>query len=61
MKFKLFLPVMLALLLVGGVTFAAYGVGDTAADFTLTDYEGNPFTLYDYQGMVIVLNFWTST
>ena len=38
-----------------------YVVGDTIADFTLNDAYGTPVSLYDFQDMVILLNFWTPT
>lgn len=31
-----------------------------APDFTLTDMEGNPFTLSDHRGSVVVLNIWAT-
>ncbi len=37
---------------------AAYGVGDRVDEFTLNDAYGNPVSLYDYQGMAVLLNFW---
>lgn len=36
-------------------------VGDTITDFTLNDAQGTPVSLYDFQDMVILLNFWTDT
>ncbi len=42
------------------VAMAAPGVGDPAIDFTLNDVYGNAHSLSDYQGKVIILNFWTS-
>ena len=41
--------------------FGAYVVGDTVADFTLPDAYGNQVSFSDYNGMVILINFWTST
>ena len=38
-----------------------YIVGDSIADFTLNDAYGTPVSLYDFQDMVILLNFWTPT
>ena len=35
-------------------------VGSKAANFTLTDLQGNPTTLKDYEGKVILLNFWAT-
>jgi len=37
---------------------AQYIVGDTAADFTLPDAYGTNISLYDYEGQVVLLNFW---
>lgn len=60
MRKAVFLAI-LAVILTGGLASAAYQVGDSIADFTLTDTDGNPVSLYDYNGKVIFLNFWTST
>jgi cytochrome oxidase Cu insertion factor (SCO1/SenC/PrrC family) len=38
-----------------------YVVGDPIADFTLNDAYGTPVSLYDFQDMVILLNFWQDT
>jgi peroxiredoxin len=38
-----------------------YIVGDTVADFTLNDAYGTPVSLYDSDGLVIWLVFWTNT
>ena len=40
---------------------AAYNVGDPIADFTLNDAYGTPVSLYDHEGLVIWLVFWTDT
>jgi cytochrome oxidase Cu insertion factor (SCO1/SenC/PrrC family) len=40
---------------------AQYVVGDSIADFTLNDASGVPVSLYDYDGKVIFLTFWTPT
>jgi cytochrome oxidase Cu insertion factor (SCO1/SenC/PrrC family) len=40
---------------------AAYIVGDHIADFTLNDAYGTPVSLYDSEGLVIWLVFWTNT
>ncbi len=39
--------------------FGAYQVGDTVADFTLSDAYGNPVTFSDFEGQVVLINFWT--
>lgn len=38
-----------------------YVVGDPIADFTLNDAYGTPVSLYDFENMVILVNFWTDT
>ncbi len=38
----------------------AYSVGDHVDDFTLLDADGKEVSLYDYEGWVILLAFWTS-
>lgn len=46
------------LLLSGMVSMAQpYGHGTISPDFTLPDREGNPVSLYDFAGQVIVLDF----
>ncbi|MBN1355462.1 redoxin domain-containing protein [bacterium] len=40
---------------------AAYQVGDTVADWTLYDADGNPHRLYDYMGKIVMINFWSDT
>jgi peroxiredoxin len=40
---------------------AAYEVGDPIPDFTLIDSYGVPVSLFDYEGMVVWLVFWTDT
>jgi hypothetical protein len=35
-----------------------YIIGDHIADFTLYDAFGTPVSLYDYQDMVIWVDFW---
>jgi hypothetical protein len=40
---------------------AAYQVGDPIANFTLFDADGVPVSLFDYQGKVVWLVFWSDT
>ena len=40
--------------------YAQYRVGDTVDNFTLNDVDGNPYTLYDFKGKVILLNFFAT-
>ena len=41
------------------VSFAIFA-GDKAPDFTLSDLNGNNVSLSDYEGQVILLNFWAT-
>lgn len=34
--------------------------GDTAPDFTMTTFDGQEVSLSDYEGQIVVLNFWGS-
>lgn len=36
---------------------ARYAVGDTPDDFTLTDWNGDSWNLYEHRGKVVLLNF----
>ncbi|MEO7207419.1 MAG: TlpA disulfide reductase family protein [Steroidobacteraceae bacterium] len=48
----------LGLLLAGGLW--AKSLGDTAPDFTRTDFTGKPVHLAGYRGKLVLLNFWAS-
>ncbi len=48
---------MLIVLLTPRLTLAQYTVGDTVANFTLRDIEGNNVSLYNYRGSCILLYF----
>ncbi len=39
---------------------AGPGVGDPAVEFTLSDVYGVEHSLSDFQGKVLLLNFWAS-
>lgn len=60
-------PIVLALCILMLTVFApgeaeaTYQVGDPIAEFTLNDASGTPVSLYDFDGTVILLNFWTNT
>lgn len=54
---------LLALLAIAAVpmtSLASNYVGDTMDDFTLLDIDGVPVSLYDYQGDIIVVNFFAT-
>jgi len=42
------------------ISFGQYVVGNTVSNFTLNDVDGNPHTLYDYMGQVVILNFYAT-
>jgi cytochrome oxidase Cu insertion factor (SCO1/SenC/PrrC family) len=50
----------LFLFLISGVVFGGYSVGEHVNDFTLEDVDGYKVSLYDYDGQVIVLNFFAT-
>jgi cytochrome c biogenesis protein CcmG/thiol:disulfide interchange protein DsbE len=35
-------------------------IGETAPNFTLNSFEGQPYTLTDMRGKVVLVNFWAS-
>ncbi len=59
---KSLLPLMtMALALsLASAAFAGPGIGTPAPEFMLTDVDGNYHSLSDYEGKVILLNFWAS-
>lgn len=50
--------ILAAIILLLPAAFARYEIGDTVNDFTLNDAYGNPVSLYDYEGKVVLINFW---
>jgi len=59
-KFR-YILLLASLLIACSAAMGAYQVGDTVADFTLPDAYGNSVSFSNYNGMVVMLNFWTST
>jgi peroxiredoxin len=49
---------LVVLAAIPAVLMAGPGVGTLAPNFTLTDTAGVNHSLYDYQGKVVMLNFW---
>jgi cytochrome oxidase Cu insertion factor (SCO1/SenC/PrrC family) len=56
----LFILGCIFLLILSNSMYAQYSVGQTVTDFTLNDVDGNAVSLYDYQGEVVLLNFFTT-
>lgn len=59
---KMFLmsAVLLASLALVSPVGARIQVGDTAPDFSLPDVNGEYHSLSDYEGQVVLINFWAS-
>ena len=51
---------LLTLLLIATAAWPAYQVGDTVDDFTLPDPTGQPVNLSDFQGDVVLINFFAT-
>lgn len=51
------LPIAIAVVLL--ISAGSYS-GEKAPDFTLPDLEGNSVSLSDYEGKVVLLNFWAT-
>ena len=60
---------MLAIVLIAGVVWVGSGMGaptpqkmsrQAAADFQLTDLDGNPLQLSAFRGKVVLLDFWAT-
>lgn len=60
-KFRYTALILAGLFLTGSAVFGAYQVGDHVEDFTLPDAFGESVSYFDYDGMVVMINFWTST
>lgn len=52
--------ILIILVSLSANVFAQYAVGDTVPDFTLTNLSGEEVSLSDFQGQVILLNFFTT-
>ncbi len=54
--------IIVSILMLGAVSgvLAQYQVGQTVSNFTLNDVNGNPVSLNNYQGEVILLNFFAT-
>lgn len=51
---------LVVLAILGPAVVQGYELGDTVADFTFSDLNGTPRTLYEHHGDIIVLNFFTT-
>lgn len=57
------LGVLVLLLAIGGGAFVYWQAGETPTPrpgFTLADLDGQPHSIADYDGAVVVINFWAS-
>lgn len=58
---KTLFPLLLALLLMGpGSARAAFEIGDPVDDFTLSDLAGGTASLSDFEGQVVLINFFAT-
>jgi hypothetical protein len=51
---------IVAFLLFASQAMAAYGLGDSIEDFTLLTPDGDPVSLSDFEGDVILINFFAT-
>lgn len=51
---------VIAVLLSYGSCFAAAQANQKAPDFTLEDMQGNKVSLSDFEGKVVIINFWAT-
>ncbi|MBN1880292.1 redoxin domain-containing protein [bacterium] len=58
---RVLLSALLICLLSTTAVLAAYQVGDRVNDFTLPDAYGQSVSFSNFAGMVVMINFWTST
>jgi thiol-disulfide isomerase/thioredoxin len=52
------LEISLTILLI--IVMTVFSYANQAADFTLKDLSGNDVSLSDFEGKVVVLNFWAT-
>jgi len=48
------------ILILPSISFGQYVVGNTVPNFTLNDVDGTQYSLYDYMGEVVFLNFYAT-
>jgi thiol-disulfide isomerase/thioredoxin len=54
------LAAIVAVAMVSGVQAQNVKVGDKLADFTLTSVNGEPVSLSQFKGQVVLVDFWAS-
>ncbi len=57
---KITLALSLVIILVPGIALATYQIGDAVDDFTLPDPQGQPVSLSDFAGQVVLINFFAT-
>ncbi|MFH1862662.1 MAG: hypothetical protein ABH878_07600 [bacterium] len=57
---KLCCLAIILFLLIVPAAFAQYAIGDTVADFTLIESNGDTISLSDYGDRIVFLVFWES-
>ena len=60
-RLLLIVGLIITSLTLGGVTnsYAEYVVGDTVGDFTLPNWNGQLVSLYEQDGKIVLLDFWS--
>lgn len=60
---KALIPLLALICLLAAPVFSQepYAIGDTVADFTLLDSQGNPVSLSDFSNRILFLVFWDPT
>ena len=48
------------ILILPTISFGQYSVGNTVSNFSLNDVDGVQYSLYDYMGEVVLLNFYAT-
>ena len=57
---RFFLAAIVAVAMVSGVRAQNVKVGDKLADFTLTSVNGEPISLSQFKGQVVLVDFWAT-
>jgi len=60
MKFKATIFTFLLCLILPSMSFGQYSIGDSVNDFTLNDIDGKSVSLSDFDGQVVLFNFFAT-
>ncbi len=59
-KSTLFSLLLCIILVIPSLSFGQYVVGNSVPNFTLNDVDGTQFSLYNYTGELVLLNFYAT-